>query len=98
MSHNSLLSESVEPLVYYDLSAIGVGRFRILGVGGGGARFRILGGRGQGLEYWGGAMGGQIPSRHMTSSRRRCDVILTSCAHKVFHKSVPNNYISHLKI
>ena len=43
---------------------IGVGRFRILG--GGGARFRILGG--QGLEYWGGgAKGGQIPSRHMTS-------------------------------
>ena len=38
---------------------IGVGRFRILGGGGGGARFRILGG--------GGAKGGQIPSRHMTS-------------------------------
>ena len=37
---------------------IGVGRFRILGVGGGaGARFRIFG----------GAKGGQIPSRHMTS-------------------------------
>ena len=36
---------------------IGVGRFRILG-GGGGARFRILGG---------GGGGGQIPSRHMTS-------------------------------
>ena len=41
--------------------------------------------------------GGQIPSRHMTSSRR-IDVISTSCAHKVFNKSVPNNYISHLKI
>ena len=39
---------------------IGVGRFRILGVGvgGGGARFRILGG---------GARGGRISSRHMTS-------------------------------
>ena len=35
---------------------IGVGRFRILG----GPRFRILGGGG-------GARGGQIPSRHMTS-------------------------------
>ena len=36
---------------------IGVGRFRILGGGGGGgARFRIL-----------GAKGGQSPSRHMTS-------------------------------
>ena len=33
----------------------------IIGVG----RFRILGG--QGLEYWGGGKGGQIPSRHMTS-------------------------------
>ena len=38
---------------------IGVGRFRILGGGGGGARFRILGGAKGG--------GGQIPSRHMTS-------------------------------
>ena len=28
----------------------------------------------------------------------RIDVILTSCAHKIFNKSVPNNYISHLKI
>ena len=36
---------------------IGIGRFRILGGGGGGARFRILGGQ----------VGGQIPSRHMTS-------------------------------
>ena len=36
---------------------IGVGRFKILG---GGARFRILGGGG-------GAKGGQIPVRHMTS-------------------------------
>ena len=36
----------------------------------------------------GGARGGeQIPSRHMTS-----------CAHKVFNISVPNNNISHLKI
>ena len=38
-------------------SYIGVGRFRILGGGGGG----------QGLEYWRGARWGQIPSRHMAS-------------------------------
>ena len=37
---------------------IGVGRFIILGAGGGGG--------GQGLEYWGGRVGG-IPSRHMKS-------------------------------
>ena len=37
--------EGLVPSVIY----IGVGRFRILGVGGGG---------GQGLEYWGGARGG----------------------------------------
>ena len=36
--------------------SIGVGRFRILGEGGGGKR----------LEYW-GAKGGQILSRHITS-------------------------------
>ena len=40
------------------LQIIGVGRFRILGGGGGRG--------GQGLEFW-GARGGQIPSRHMTS-------------------------------
>ena len=39
---------------------IGVGRFRIL-----------VGGRGQGVEYWGRAKGGQIPSRHMTSKSFR---------------------------
>ena len=39
----------------YDGVIIGVGRFRILGGGGG-----------QGLEYWWGE-GDQIPSRHMTS-------------------------------
>ena len=49
---------------------IGVGRFRILGgarfrILGRGARFKILGA--QGLKYWGGQGGGQIPSRHMTS-------------------------------
>ena len=37
--------------------SIGVGRFRILGGGGGKG--------GQGLKYW-GAKGGQIPSRNMT--------------------------------
>ena len=46
-------------------------------------RFRIFGGGGQGLEYW-GAKGGNFVS--------------TSCANKAFNKSVPNNYISHLKI
>ena len=39
------------------LICIGVGRFGILGGGGGGPRFRILG----------GPRGGQTPSRHMTS-------------------------------
>ena len=43
------------PLVLYRSPDIRVGRLRILG----GPRFRILGG--------GGPMGGQIPSRHMTS-------------------------------
>ena len=39
---------------YYCHYYIGVGRFRILG--------------GQGLDYWGGGgLGGQTPSRHMTS-------------------------------
>ena len=71
---------------------IGVGRFRILGGGGGGGggggagggggggggggpKFRILGGGG------GGARGGQIPSRHMTSKRRRCDVMTSHRRH-----------------
>ena len=40
---------------------IGVGRFRILGGGGGGPRFRILGGGG------GGGRGGPNSSRHMMS-------------------------------
>ena len=41
---------------------MGTTRCTIIGVG----RFRVLGG-GQGLEFWGGGNGGQIPSRHMTS-------------------------------
>ena len=57
---------------------IGVGRFRILGGGEGGARFRIWGG--------GGARGGlnsQQAHDVVTTSmqRRRIDVISTSCAH-----------------
>ena len=46
------------PFVVWAVLIIGVGRFRILG--------------GEGLEYWGvqGRGGGQIPRRHMTSSRR----------------------------
>ena len=31
------------------------------------------------------------------NSQQAYDVVTTSCAHKVFNKSVPNNYISHLK-
>ena len=50
----------INNLMILDISiyTIGVGRFRILGGGGG-----------QGLEYWGGGggQGGPNPSRHMTS-------------------------------
>ena len=55
---------------------IGVGRFRILG--------------GQGLEYWGGQGGQNSQQAHdvVTTSMRRNDVASTSCAHKVFNKSV----------
>ena len=64
---------------------IGVGRLRILGGGGGeGARFRVLG------VGWQGGGGANSLQAH--------EVVKTSCAHKVFNKSVPNNYISHLKI
>ena len=59
-----------------------------IGVG----RSRIL--RGQGLEYWG--VGGG--AREGEKSQQAHDVISTSCAHKVFNKSMPNNYISRLKI
>ena len=72
------------------ITDIGVGRFRILGVGG--ARFRILGGA------RGGTNSQQAHDVVMTSMRRRIEVVTTSCANKVFNKSVPNNYISHLKI
>ena len=60
-----------------------------IGVG----RIRILGGGGgQGLEYlWGGGAGGP-------NSQQTHDVTSTPCAYKGFNKSVPNNYISHLKI
>ena len=57
---------------------IGVGRFRILrgvgGGGGGGAKFRNLGGRAKGGV-------GQIPSRHIMSQRRRCDVTTSHRRH-----------------
>ena len=53
----------------YLYMSIGVGRFRILG----GPRFRI---------FWGGqGGGGQIPSRHMKSKRRRCDVTTSHRRH-----------------
>ena len=55
-----------------------------IGVG----RFRILWG-GQGLEYWEGAReGGQIPSRHITTSMRRNDVASTS-----FRRHVPTRFL-----
>ena len=51
--------------------SIGVGRFRILG--------------GQGLKYLGGGggggRGGKIPSRHMASYYRRCDVTTSHRRH-----------------
>ena len=62
-------------------------------------RFRILGG--QGLEYWEAQGGANSQQAHDVDAtqRRHIDVISTSCAHKVFFiKTVPNNYISHLKI
>ena len=63
---------------------IGVGRFRILG----GPRFTILG----------GGPNSQQAHDVVTTLMRRNDVISTSCAHKIFNKSVPDNYISHLQI
>ena len=76
---------------------IGVGRFRILGGGGG-----------QGLEFWGGQgeAGGGANSQQahdvVTTSMRRNDVASTSFRRRVpirfFIQSVSNNYISHLKI
>ena len=71
---------------------IGVGRFRIL-PGGGGARFRILAGAGA---------NSQQAHDVVTMSMRRNDVASTSFRRHVparfCNKSVPNNYISHLKI
>ena len=64
------------------INLIGVGRFRMFWGGGGGG---------------GGANSQQAHDVVMTSLRRN-DVTSTSCAHKVFNNSVPNNYISHLKI
>ena len=59
---------------------------RLIGVG----RFRILRERERGGG--GGARGPNSQQAH--------DIVTTSmsCAHKIFNKSVPNNYISHLKI
>ena len=71
--------------------SIGVGRFRILG--------------GQGLEFGGGGPGGpnsQQAHDVVTTSMRRNDVASTSFRRRVptrfLDKSVPNDYISHLKI
>ena len=59
------------------LQVIGVGRFRILGAGGG-ARFKILEG-----AKWGGG-GANSQQAHdivLTSMRLNDDVISTSCTH-----------------
>ena len=76
------------PVFFFFVLVVGVGRFR------------VLGGEGQGLEYWGGQGGPNSQQAHdvITMSMRHNDVISMSYAHKVFNKSVPNNYISHLKI
>ena len=60
-----------------------------IGVG----RFRILGGGGGG----GNVLNIGRP-RGEPNSQQAHDVISTSYAHEVFSKSVPNYYISHLKI
>ena len=68
------------------LNSIGVGRFRILGEGG------------QGLEYWGAKGGG---GKFPAGTWRRNDVASTSFRRHVptrLGKSVPNYYISHLKV
>ena len=65
---------------------IGVGRFRILGGGGGGG---------------GGGANSQQAHDVVVTSMRRNDVASTSFRRHVptrFSKSVPNYYISHLKI
>ena len=71
-------------LVHY----IGVGRFRVLG--------------GQGLEYLGGGGNSQQAQDVVMMSMRRNDVASTSFRRHVptrfRNKSVPNYYISHLKI
>ena len=78
-------------------------RRKVLNNGGGGQALEYRGG-GQALEYRGGGKGGQIPSRHMTSYLRRCDVTTSHRRHfdvmcpLVFNQSVPDNYISPLKI
>ena len=71
-----MVSKPLTKQVFFSKSMIiGVGRFRILGGGGGG----------QGLEYRGGGGGQGGPN-----SQQAHDVVC--------NKSVPNNYISHLKI
>ena len=58
----------------------------IIGVG----RFRILGGG----KVWN--IGGGV-ARGGANSQQVHEVVTTPCAHKVFNKSVPNNYILILK-
>ena len=89
-----LTNRGVRNRSHIGVNAIGVGRFRILGVG-------------QGLEYWEGQGGANSQQAHdvVLTSMRRSDVASTS-----FRRHVPtrclinqcqiitNNYISHLKI
>ena len=68
-----------------------------IGVG----RFRIFGGPSLDIGGWGGGKGGQNsqqPHDVVTTSMRRNDVASTSFRRHVFNKSVPNKYISQLKI
>ena len=50
------------------------------------------------MRILGGGGGARRGAKFPAGTRRRTDVISTSCAHWVFNKSVPNYYISHLKI
>ena len=45
-----------------------------------------------------GGLNSQQAHDVVTTSMRCKDVASTSCTHSVFNKSVPNDYISHLKV
>ena len=71
------------PTTLINVELIGVGRFRIMGGGGGGARFRIL----EGPRGGGGANSQQAHDVVMTSMRRN-DVASTS-----FRRHVPTRFL-----